>query len=321
MTDFQTRQRRQNMVVGGFVLLAFAAFVWMLFKFRNLPLFASQMRSYTVLVYFPDAPGIQRDTPVQYCGYQIGRVMSVAPPELHEGEGTGRSFHRVGVSIAIDKTFSDIPDHASVMIVKRGLGSSYITLNVDPEMPVKGFLRADMMPLEGAVSSASEFFPPQVQKKLEDLVDSVTLLSQNTNAIIGDTDNQLHIKQTLENITLATAQANETLKSIRQFTNLGTERLNEVSANLDATLKSFRNLSEVGAEHIEAVAFSLDSTLKEFRLVLSKIHAGDGSAGKFINDGRLYENLLDSSKELEMALDQIKKWAADAREKGIRIKW
>ena len=100
-----------------------------------------------------------------------------------------------------------------------------------------------------------------------------------------------------------------------------THRLDEVSAALDTTLKSFQNLSEVGAEHIEAVALSLDSTLKEFRVVLSKIHSGDGSAAKFINDGRFYENLLDSSKELEMALEQIKKWAADAREKGIRIKW
>jgi phospholipid/cholesterol/gamma-HCH transport system substrate-binding protein len=321
MTDFQTQQRRRNMVVGGFVLLAFAAFVWMLVKFRNLPLFASQLRSFTVLVNFPGTPGVQNDTPVQYCGYQIGRVMSVSPPKLEKDEESGRFYHRVGVSIAIDNKFIDIPDHAEFMIVKRGLGSSYIELVVDSDKPITGYLRADMKPLNGAVSTASEFFPPQVQKKLEDLVDSVTLLSHNTNAIIGDKDNQLNIKKTLENITLATAQANETLQSFRQFASLGTERLDEVSATLDTTLKSFLNLSEVGAEHIEAVALSLDSTLKEFRIVLSKIHSGDGSAAKFINDGRLYENLLDSSKELEMALDQIKKWAADAREKGIRIKW
>ena len=225
MTDFQTQQRRRNMVVGGFVLLAFAAFVWMLVKFRNLPLFASQLRSFTVLVNFPDAPGIQNDTPVQYCGYQIGRVMSVAPPKLDKDEETGRSYHRVGVSIAIENKFIDIPDHAEVIIVKRGLGSSYIEFIVDSDKPVVGYLRADMKPLDGTVSTASEFFPPQVQKKLEDLVDSITLLSHNTNAIIGDKDNQLNIKKTLENITLATAQANETLKSFQQFASLGTDQI------------------------------------------------------------------------------------------------
>ena len=48
---------------------------------------------------------------------------------------------------------------------------------------------------------------------------------------------------------------------------------------------------------------------------------GGGSAGKLLNDGRLYENLLDSSQELSLALEQLKELAAQAREKGIKIKW
>ena len=51
------------------------------------------------------------------------------------------------------------------------------------------------------------------------------------------------------------------------------------------------------------------------------INEGEGSAAKVINDGRLYENLLDSSKELQMALEQLKILAADAREKGIKLKF
>ncbi len=291
MTDFQTQQRRRNMVVGGFVLLAFLAFIWMLTKFRDLPLFASRVRSFTVMVQFADAPGVLKDTPVQYCGYQIGRVIDVAPPMLTKGGNT----HTVTVSIAIDKKFNDIPDNVDFLIVKRGLGSSYLELRDNPEKSMTGYLH-DQMDAIGAVSSASEFFPPQVQKKLEDLVDSITLLSQNTNAIIGDTDNQANIKATLANITQTTAQATETLKSFQRFSDVGVERLEEVAAGLDGAMK-------------------------EFHALLAKINDGQGSAGKFINDGRLYENLLDSSKELELALDQIKRWAADAREKGIRIKW
>lgn len=319
MSDFQTLQRRRNMVVGGFVLLAFAAFIWMLVKFRNLPLFATQFRSFVVFVHFPDAPGVQKDTPIQYCGYPIGRVMFVDPPRL-TADAMGRPYHSVRVAIAIEKQFSDIPDHADILIVKRGLGSSYIELAVDLEKPVDGFLEMGMTKY-GSVSSASEFFPPSIQKKLETLVDSITLLSYNANAILGDEENQSNIKKTLDNITRATAQATETLHALRQFSDVGAERLDEVAGRLNQTLMSFQRLSEVGAEQIESVAFGLDETLKEFRVVLSRIHSGDGSAAKFLNDGRLYENLLDSSRELEMALDQIKKWAAEAREKGIRIKW
>ena len=295
MKDFQTQQRRRNLVVGGFVLLGLATFIWMLVKFGDLPLFASGLRSFTILVKFPDAPGIQKDTPVLYCGYQVGRVMHIAPPTLYENGPDEPSYHYVGVSIAIDKIFNNIPDTININIVKRGLGSSFIEMRVDPSRPVEGYLR-DAMSIDGSISTASEFFPPQVQEKLEDLVDSIATLSKNTNMIIGDADNQANIKKTLENVAAATAQATETLKSLEAFTELGAERLDSVTAGLDGAMTELHQL-------------------------LAKINEGQGSAGKLINDGRLYENLLDSSKELEMALEQIKKWAADAREKGIRIKW
>jgi hypothetical protein len=61
--------------------------------------------------------------------------------------------------------------------------------------------------------------------------------------------------------------------------------------------------------------------LQDFRDVLAKAQKGDDTAAKLLNDGRLYENLLDSSQELKMALEQLKKLAAEAREKGIKIKW
>ena len=153
----------------------------------------------------------------------------------------------------------------------------------------------DKMVLAGATGLSSEFFPLEVQAKLEKLVDSISALADNANEIIGDTDNKTNVKKTLSNITVMTAQATETLKSIKEFSNT-------------ATVK------------IESAAENLNDTLVEFRGILAKINNGDSTAAKLLNDGRLYENLLDSSQELQMALEQFKKLAVDAREKGIKIK-
>ena len=101
---------------------------------------------------------------------------------------------------------------------------------------------------------------------------------------------------TLANVTAATKQATMTLKSIQDF-------------------------SDNGSDAIVTSAEQLNNILVEFNKVLVKLNEGDGSAAKLLNDGRLYENLLDSSQELQMALDQLKKLAAEAREKGIKIKW
>ena len=304
MTDYNTLQKRRNYIVGAFVLTAFAAFLWMLGRFRDMPLFVSQANSFYVLAKFTDAPGVQRETPVQFCGYQIGRVVLVSPPAYVEDSATGKSWHEVRVTMAIDKKYKNIPSNVKVTLMKRGLGSSYIELQADADIPPKPLIAerpetkflCDGLVTNGSMGLSSEFFPPQVQKKLENLLDSIATLAANVNQVIGDEQNKTNIKKTLEHIATATEQARQTLQSVQKF-------------------------SDVGSEKITQAAEDLDAAAKEFRQILAKINNGEGSAGKFLNDGRLYENLLDSSAELEMTLEQIKKWAADAREKGIRIKW
>jgi len=302
MTDYQGKQRRRNMVVGVFVVVAMAAFLWMLLWFRDLPLAAGKLKSYEIVVYFPEVPGVQKDTPVQYCGYQVGRVLNVAPPRRYNGEGEIK--HRVAVKIAIDKQFSDLPADSDIRIMKRGLGSSYIEIRVSEGKrtePVE-FLKSNMV-IDGTVTMASEFFPPDVQTKLENLVDAIGALAVNTNAIVGDLENQANIKQMLANLESAAATADSTLRSFKEFTEVGTEK------------------AELLGDRLTAMAESFEGTLSELRQVLAKVDDGQGTAGKLVNDGRLYENLLESSQELEMALEQLKEWAAQAREKGIRIKW
>jgi phospholipid/cholesterol/gamma-HCH transport system substrate-binding protein len=304
MTDYNTQQRRRNYIVGTFVLVAFIVFVVMINKFRDLPLFVSQYSSFFVMGKFTDAPGVQPETPVQFCGYQIGRVALVSPPTYVEDPASGKSWHEVSVTMAIDKRYKNIPSNVNLMLMKRGLGSSYIELRANPDLPLTPlipgkpetqFLCKDMI-LKGSIGMSSEFFPPEMQNKLENLVDSISTLSRNTNQIIGDEDNKTNIKKTLEHIAVASEQAQKTLASVQKFSDVGVGKMTQVSEDLDATIK-------------------------EFNQILVKINTGQGSAGRFINDGRFYENLMDSSQELEMALEQIKKWAADAREKGIRIKW
>ena len=298
MTDYKTKQRQRNMIVGSFVMIALVAFLYMLVRFRDLPLAVSKIKSFEILVYFPEAPGVQKDTSVQYCGYQIGRVMKVAPPQIYHGS------HKVGVTMAIEKRYSDIPEQVDVFVMKRGLGSSFIELRVDSDKVTapKKFLINQTVKDDGQVGMASDFFPPDVQDKLEDLVDSIAMLTANTNAIIGDNENQANIKKMIANIESASSQADATLQSIQKFSDTSTEKVETIG------------------DKVALAAEQLEGTLSQTRELLAKIDAGGGTAGKLVNDGRLYENLLESSQELQMLLDQIKQWVAETREEGVRVK-
>ena len=320
MADYNTLQRRRNMIVGGFVLIAFCAFVWLVFIFGELPIAVSKFRSFRVLVNFPNAPGVQMNTPVRYCGYQIGRVVGISPPFLFKEPDTGRRYHQVKVTLAIDRDFKDIPSNVDVLLMKRGLGSSYIEFEFDPDREITGFL-GDHAVMQGGLGTTSEFLPKAVQEKIEELVNAVTALADSANMIIGDSENRQNIKEMLVNVKLATEQATKALKSFEAMSETGRTRIDQTADKADKTLDSIKALSDTSTVRVDEVAGELSGTIARIRRILAKVDEGDGTAAKLLNDGRLYENLLDSSQELSLALEQLKELAAQAREKGIKIKW
>lgn len=301
MTDYNTLQRKRNMIVGGFVVVALCAFLYMVYKFQELPIAVGKLRSFEIMVNFSNAPGAQPNTPVQYCGYQIGRVIDVSPPFLYEDK-QGRKHHHIKVTISIEEKYTDIPSNVDILLMRRGLGSSYIEFQLDPERPLERwdpkdpdsvYLKEGMV-LTGSMGTSSDFFPKEVQKKIESLVDSIDTLANNINDIIGDADNKANVKQTLANVNALTDQATKTLESIQDFTDTGTNA-------------------------IENTAERLDTTLAELQRVLAKANTGKGTAARVLNDGRLYENLLDSSEELKLSLEQLKIFVNDLNEEGMGV--
>ena len=295
MTDYSSVQRKRNMIVGGFVIIAFCVFVWMIWIFGELPVAVSKYRSFVVYVNFPSAPGVQKNTPVQYCGYQIGRAINVMAPQRILDTETGALIHQVKVTVAIDRQYVDIPSNVKVKLIKRGLGSSYIEFGIDSQEPVTAVL-VEGTQLQGSAGVSSEFFPKEVQQKIESLVDSVNAFAKNANDIIGDKESQTDLRQALANIAEMTKQATEAFKSIKTFSQEGTATLTDTGERLS-------------------------EALLELRQLLAEINDGQGTMGKLVNDGRLYENLLDSSEELQVALEQLKLFIAQANEKGLKIKW
>ena len=299
MSDYETTQKKRNIIVGVFVLVAICALVWLIFKFGDLPTAASRLRSFQVFVQFPTAPGVQTDTPVRFCGYQIGRVTKVKPPEVLTDLNTGLKYHQTLVVLSIEKKYVNIPSNVEVKLMTRGLGSSYIELTVaptspltprDPNRPETKFL-TDKMPLQGSSGMTSEFFPAESQKKLEELVDGIRTFVGNANDIFGDQANKENLKATLANLAEATDKATEALEEFRGF----------FASGIDTTEQ-------------------LTETVTELRLVLEKVNSGQGTAAKLINDGRLYENLLENSQQLEVLIEELRSFIAKAKDKGLPIK-
>jgi phospholipid/cholesterol/gamma-HCH transport system substrate-binding protein len=316
VSDYETIQRKRNIIVGVFVIAGMCALVWLIFKFQELPTFMGRWRSFQVFVQFPTAPGVEKDTPVRFCGYQIGRVMKVmAPevrPEIRNGNETGLKYHQTLAVLGIDKKYVNIPYNSEIKLMTRGLGSSYIEIKAplpEPNKPVTKFLRTGSL-LQGSTGMTSEFFPEKSQKKLEDLVENFKTLLTNANDIIGGRENKENIKKTLANLAEMTNAATQTIEEFQKFAVAGTETLQNTNAKAEKLVTALIGTSE-----------ELSKATSQLRLILEKVNTGQGSAARLVNDGRFYESLLENTQQLQVLLESLTSFIAEVDEKGLSSKW
>jgi len=305
------------MIVGVFVAVGVCALVWLVFKFGDLPSTFTRMGSFEVYVQFPTAPGVQKDTPVRFCGYQIGRVTEVMAPEMREDLVSGLEYYQTVVILSIDKRYVTVPSNIEVKLMARGLGSNYIELKqypgrpavpLDPNRPETKFL-VDKILLQGSTGITSEFFPEESQKKLDELVDGIIALIANANDVIGSPDNKENLQKILVNLTEASEHAKETIQEFRKFAVAGTTTLKSADAKTEDIVVAMVDTSE-----------EVSKAAAQLRLILEKINSGQGSAARLINDGRFYENLLENTQQIQLLLEELKSFVAQARDKGVPIK-
>jgi ABC-type transporter Mla subunit MlaD len=326
VSDYETAQRKRDIIVGIFVVAGVCALIWLIFKFGDLPTVVSKIGSFSVFVQFRTAPGVQKDTSVNFCGYQVGRVIGVMAPHMLRDLNTGQVYHQTKLVLSIDKKYKNIPSNIEVKLMRRGLGSSFIELTVDPNAlpapprdpnrPGTMFL-IDGMLLQGSTGITSEFFPKESQEKLEALVDGLTQLIRNANDIVGDPNNKEYFSATLANLPEATKQAKQTLKEFQELATIAAATLRSTDAKAERLVTAMIDTSE-----------ELSSTMSQLRMILEKVNTGDGTIARVLNDGKLYENMLENAQQMKRLMEDIRSlvtelqaFVAKARKKGLKIKW
>lgn len=330
MSDYEAVQKRRDVIVGIFVIVGLGALGWMILKFGDMPAAVTRMRSFQIRVQFPTAPGVQKDTPVRFCGYQIGSVTEVMAPEIRVDRLTKQQYHQTLCVLSINKRYVDIPSCVEVKLMTRGLGSSYLELKVDPrKLPAPlldpndpgSYALKNGMLLQGSTGMTSEFFPEESQEKLSNLVEDMRTFIGNANDILGDPKNKENLKATLANITTISSNvpaaidqavemmksAEKTLEEFRQLAMAGSQTLKSTDAKADKLIASAINTSD-----------EMGKVFSQLRQAMEKVNNGNGTAGRLINDGRFYEQLLEDTTQLNVLLKDLKELLDKINEKGLR---
>ncbi|MFT3844560.1 MAG: MlaD family protein [Lacibacter sp.] len=261
-------------------------------------------KSDVVYARFSDVGPLEISNMVKIKGVRIGNVYKIQPADKDVSE--------VIVTITMTEDVN-IPKN-SVAVINGSLTGS-ASINIIPGNAASFIQYGDTLISEknpDLISKVMENIDP-VMANIKHAVDSLKLVLGNLNSLF-DENTKANIKSAVANLNTSSAHLSvllntkdgalaKTLNNAQTFTgnlNTNNEKLNATIENLKITSQK---LSEV---QIKETVTNLNNTITQLQAILQKANKGDGSLGMLINDPKLYNNLQNTSRSLNILLDDLK---------------
>jgi phospholipid/cholesterol/gamma-HCH transport system substrate-binding protein len=329
---------RKNIFVGATVLVALAFLAMMILLFGEAPIRLIRASQTKIQFVADTAEGISNGSPIYYLGVNVGQVTSVElPPD-------GASGVRIN---GVLRTKSSLPSNVTGSIRSTLIGgTASLSLDLTGPRPVGQLATGQTIP---ARIGGSNVLPPEfaeLARQLTDLskrlqttvddwnksrvidkvattldsihktVDKFGATSEELRKLLGDDQLRGDLKATLANFKDASANAKTVAKNLEKLSaDLGETNRN-VNRVVTTTGTRIDDLSKQLGDRLTQVATILD----RFQSVANKVDQGQGTAGKLINDPKLYEALLDSSQELSLTIKDLRRLVEQWEQEGVSFK-
>ncbi|MEI6140795.1 MAG: MlaD family protein [Mariniphaga sp.] len=291
--------------IGILTVICLTILIWGINFLKGRDLFRTEK---TFFARYQNVGGLEATTLVTLNGLKIGYVREIYFAEDLSGD--------LIVRIAIHNNFP-LPVGTSAEIASSDLlGSKVVKINLAksekllqendtlktkmaPDImqqvneqiaPIKAKAERLIESLDSIVSTASKIFNNESQRNIAESFRQINLTLINLEKISGDlnevTSNQKkNLSATITNITDVTAN----LKN-------NTVKLGNIMGNFSTFSDSLVKLD------INRTVNHLNSSITNLQSVLSKIDTANGTIGKLVNDPQLYQNLANSSDNLNRLL-------------------
>jgi len=255
--------------------------------------------------------GLMISNPVYINGLQIGSV--------YELEEANKNIDTIIISIKLSKEVN-IPINSIASIKDNPLGSPSMAITMGDS---RSYLKNhDTIPtldnpgMLGAVTSKLTPVVDQVKLTLQTL-DSVL---KNVNGVLDPMtkNNMREVTANINRITASLVVSSAALQSLmnqqtgtlaRSMSNLNNftanlagnnEKINATMANLE---KSTHNLSNAD---VDGTINQLRGTIERLNTTVEKLDSKEGSMGRLLNDNQLYDNLANTTRSLNILMDDIR---------------
>ena len=319
-------------MVGVVVLLGLAALGWMILRFGgNL---ASIFAAETIVVTFTTdrADGVADGSAVTYRGVESGHVRRVW---LDDDRRRVRFTAVINAEPKLPRNLVGVIRTASLL----GAGSS-VSLETDgppsdehleagQEIPARFVGLGDFLPPQfGEMAGEMSGLIRQVRESnivanLDQQVSRAGRLIDSLQEVVGDDAQRENIRTAIANMREVTEQAKTIATNLQKFST----DVQQVTAETNQTIGEARVQISRAGNNIESLSRQMGERLTQiaklmdqFQSIAEKIDKGQGSAGQLVNDVRLYESLVDTSRELNETIKDFKRLVEQWEQEGVSLK-
>ena len=151
---------------------------------------------------------------------------------------------------------------------------------------------------------------------LDEQVQKAGQVLDAANTLIADPKVREDIKTATANIRTASETINRIGTKLDKLTDDAQTTMSDVRTTVKTTGANVETLSKQASERLEQISKTLD----HFQSIAAKIDNGQGTAGQMVNDPKLYQALVDSTKELNMTITDFKRLVEQWEQEGVSFK-
>ena len=315
---------KRNVLVGITVLGALIALGWMIVEFGGNLAAPFAPPALPVTFTTARADGVVEGSPVVYRGVTVGKVVAVKLMSDNKN---------VEIDAAINQT-PVLPANVEGVIRQTnvfGAGAS-LSLELTGDAPVGSLASGARLKSRFA---GSGLIPPEINSLAKELEatskqfrESNIILNLNTQVakvgklvdeitkFVSDKDTQNNLRQSLANVKTATESAKRISTNLETFSG----KLNTIGDDTTKLLaKTSTNVDTISRQINERLT-QTSKPLETTQSITTKIDTGDGTAGKLVNDPRLYTGLVQTTESLNIVIRDLQRLVEQWEQEGISLK-
>ena len=276
------------------VIVSIFLFIWGYNFLKGKDLFDSSTRVYVV---YDNVAGLVNSAPVTLNGLAIGKVNSI------NIQPDGKLLVEMQITTDFPIAKSSVAE-----IYDSGLvGGRQIAIK--PNFQDKNFIKSgDYLTASsklGLTDALAQQLEP-LQYKVQKLLDNADVLFTNVNEILDEKTKQ-NLKNSIAELNKTLSEFSVASKNINEMIADNKSKINSTMTNFDKTAANFSKMSDSLAKaNLGQTVKNLEKTLANVDKIMTDIEQGKGTMGKLMKDDAMYNNFTNTSKELELLLQDVR---------------